>query len=123
MLSSVGDSAEAAAWVGREMLNRAPPVGIAGGGGADAEDAGGATLAVIRTGGGAGAAGGAGAGAGAGAWGGAMAGSAAARPNSRRIISLTAAEESRPHCGQTNWIGLSAISGVTSNEYFTPQEH
>jgi hypothetical protein len=43
--------------------------------------------------------------------------------NSRRIISLTAAEESTPQLWQTNRIGCDTISGVRSKEYFAPQEH
>ena len=44
-------------------------------------------------------------------------------PNSCRMRSLTRSDESRPHRGQTNLTGSSAISGVVSNSYFAPQAH
>src|SRR5882672_9781921 len=40
-----------------------------------------------------------------------------------RINSLTGLEISVPQVWQTNCTGCCAISGVTSKEYFAPQEH
>src|SRR5215471_14911055 len=43
--------------------------------------------------------------------------------NSCRINAFTYSDESRPHAGQTNRIGLWTISGETSKVYLEPHEH
>ena len=47
----------------------------------------------------------------------------AGAPNCCWMTWLTAAELSAPHAWQTNVMGVRAISGVISNEYFAPQAH
>jgi len=48
---------------------------------------------------------------------------AACSASSSRTSWLTYSDESSPQFGQTKRTGFCAISGVTSNLYFVPQEH
>jgi hypothetical protein len=58
-----------------------------------------------------------------GAWGKGASLAAPVRASSCQIKRVMAAEESVPHAGQMNCTPSRAISGVTSKEYFAPQEH